>query len=100
MNGIEVAEDILRRAVSELNTQLEEKDQVKYCDELQLTGIDCQIDSMDLVVLIQFIETELEGIMGKEIALMDDECFKNNDETNPLNSIGKLKLYIADMLGG
>ncbi len=100
MNGLEMAEDILRRAVSDLNTQLKEKDQVKYCDELQLMGTGCSIDSMDRVVLIEFIETELEDIMGKEIVLMDDECFKNNDETNPLNSIGKLKIYIADMLGG
>lgn len=99
MNGMEIAEDILRRALEELNMQLEEDKQLEYSDELQLIGKDCTIDSMDRAILVVFIETELEEKTGKEISLFDDERFSNNDETNPFYTVQKLKQYIVDMLG-
>ena len=99
MNGMEMVEDILRRAIQELNMQLEDDKQMEYSDELQLIGKECLIDSMDRTMLVVFIETELEEKAGKEISLFDDKRFSNNDETNPFYSIRNLKQYIVDILG-
>lgn len=99
MNGMEIAEDILRRAIEELNMQLEEDKQLEYSDELQLIGKGCSIDSMDRTMLVVFIETELEEKTGKEISLLDDERFSNDNETNPFYTVQKLKQYIVDILG-
>lgn len=99
MNYEEIVEDILERAVEDLNMQLESEDKLVYAQDLPLIGKACSIDSMDRTVLIVFIETELEEKTGKFLSIMEDEIFSKQDETNPLSSVAKLKEYIIQKLG-
>lgn len=99
MNSMEIADDILRGAIQELNMQLEDVKQMEYSDELQLIGKECSIDSMDRTILVVYIETELAERTGKVVSLFEDKRFSNNDETNPFYTIQKLKQYIVETLG-
>ena len=91
---MEYVHDLLLRAVDDLNANLDPSCQYNYSEEMIFIGKNSELDSMDRVCFIEFIESSVEDERGISLELLNDPRFKKNTSC----TFKELELYIEDKL--
>ncbi len=87
--------ELIKRAVEDLNQNIDESLRHEYSENLCFIGKESEFDSMDRVCMIEYIETTLEEEKGVAIELLADPWFKDNKAC----SMKQLQDYIERRLG-
>lgn len=91
----EQVEEMILRALSELNEERPEEEQLECSVETVLFGADAAIDSLSLVSLIVDVETALNIDHDLPISLTDDRAMTR--EVSPFDSVRTLRDYILEL---
>lgn len=92
----EKIENIVKKAIVEINKDLEDTEQISYAADSALFGKGKGIDSFSFVSLIANIEDQIAEEFGKEIYLVNKKVFEGS--SNPFETIGTLEDYISTVL--
>ncbi len=92
----EKIETIVKKAIVEINEDLEETEQVSYAADTALFGKGKGIDSFSFVGLIANIEDQIAEEFGKEVYLVNNKVFEGS--SNPFETVGTLEDYIDTVL--
>lgn len=88
-------EELILRALSELNEERPEAERVELSLDTALFGPDAAIDSLSLVSLIVDVETALNIDHDLPISLTDDRAMTR--EVSPFDSVRALRDYILEL---
>ncbi|MBQ9688407.1 hypothetical protein IJV79_02085 [bacterium] len=88
--------EILKEAIEELNTQLEDDEQVAFNDETRFIGSHAAIDSISFVTLVSIIEEIIEDKMDVSIQLVNEKAFSS--KRSPFYSIETMVQYIEELI--
>ena len=89
----DLAFEIVRQAIDELNEELEYESLRDVNDETPVFGGDDGIDSLSLVSLVVDLEREVEAQFGKRVVLTDEKAMSMRN--SPYRSAGTLADLIA-----
>ena len=92
----EKIKEIIKKAVEELNEQLEENKKIEYADDLKLMGKGAVLNSMDFVALITIIEELIGDEFDKDIYIVSDKAFSR--ENSPFRTMETLTNYVEELL--
>jgi len=89
-------EIILKESIEELNAQLIGEEKLVYTPDERLLGNTGKLDSLAFVTLVSIIEDKLLDYTGKEIYLVNDKAF--SQENSPFYNIKSLTLFIETLM--
>jgi acyl carrier protein len=89
--------EIIYRALTSLNEELEADKQVPLTPETRLFGPEATLDSLSLVSVIVDVEAAVADELGQAVSLTDDEAM--SQEVSPFASVTTLAEYILKKLG-
>tara|TARA_B100001123_G_C15298492_1_gene1020152 strand:- start:2067 stop:2357 length:291 start_codon:yes stop_codon:yes gene_type:complete len=73
--------DIIKKAVLEINKQLDKKRKIVVKKNFQILGPKSNLDSLIVVNLFIAIEEKIKAFNGKTISLLSDDFFDKRSET-------------------
>ncbi|MBK7001222.1 MAG: hypothetical protein IPH35_14990 [Rhodoferax sp.] len=88
--------DIIYRALSALNEELNAEKAVPLALDTKLFGPDATLDSLSLVSVIVDVETAVSDELGQSVSLTDDEAM--SQDVSPFSSVSTLADYILKRL--
>jgi acyl carrier protein len=86
----------IRRAIQELNRELDEERRLETSRDSALFGRHSNLDSYGLVSLIVVTEQEIEDLFGVTLTLADDRAV--SQERSPFLTVGSFADYIRNRL--
>lgn len=92
----ELMTNIMKKAIEELNEQLDDDKQLVYDKELRLIGKNAVIDSMEFVTFISILEDYIVDETDKDVRIVSDKAFSR--ERSPFYSIQTLEEFILELL--
>jgi acyl carrier protein len=84
------------RALTALNAERAEDEQIKASAATPLFGVDSEIDSLEFVSVITDVETALNVDHGLSISLADDRALTRPQ--SPYDSVTTLRDYILELI--
>jgi hypothetical protein len=98
--SLQIAENIIGKAVADLNAQKREGRPLLNSSATRLLGDDGSIDSLGFAFLIVTIEQYALDDLDKEILIFDDEVMEMDFESseNPFSTLGSLAFFVAQKL--
>jgi hypothetical protein len=98
--SLQSAENIVGKAIVDLNNQKREGQPLLNSSETRLLGDDGAIDSLGFAFLIVTIEQYALDDLDKEILIFDDEVMEMDFESdeNPFSTLGSLTTFVAQKL--
>lgn len=91
----ENAEEIILKALNNLNEERPENRQINVGPNTALFGGSSELDSLSLVSVISDVETELNLRHQLSVSLADDKAM--NREVFPFSDVQTLKAYIVEV---
>ena len=89
--------EIMESSVAEINRTFPEA-KIDNEEDFVLFGAGSTVDSLALVSLIISLETGIERMFEKKVSLVNEDSF--NMEQSPFETVGRLKLYMAELING
>ncbi len=87
---------IIFAAITALNAERTQDEQIPLSSTTPLFGVDSQIDSLGFVSVITDVETTLNVEHGMDIALADDRAMTRPE--SPYKSVETLRDYVLELI--
>jgi acyl carrier protein len=87
---------IIFAAITALNAERSEDEQIPLSSTTPLFGVDSAIDSLGFVSVITDVETTLNMEHGMDIALADDRAMSRPE--SPYRSVETLRDYVLELI--
>jgi acyl carrier protein len=91
-------EQIIFSAITALNAERADDDQIGLAASTPLFGVDSAIDSLGFVSVITDVETSLSVDHGLTVPLADDRAMSR--PKSPYDSVASLRDYILELVEG
>jgi acyl carrier protein len=96
MHSADTINEIIFRAIDEINLQSEEGNKIERKAETSLYGKNSRLDSLGLVNLIVEVEQKFHDELGESIDLTDEKALSQN--SSPFLTVKTLSEYISVLL--
>lgn len=90
--------EVIYKALNSLNEERGSDEQIVVGPDTCLFGANSALDSLSLVSVIVDLETLVSDKFGKSVSLTDDRAMSRDPV--PFSSVGTLKAYLLELLGG
>lgn len=87
--------DVIKRALTQLNSELPAGEQIFISEDTLLFGVGAPLDSLSLVSVIVDVEMEISDLTGKNISITDDRAMSR--PVSPFDSVKTLADYIEEI---
>jgi acyl carrier protein len=90
-------QDIILKALHNLNEERGPDEQLTVGLDTRLFGADAVLDSLSLVSVIVDVEAAISDAAGRDVSLTDDRAM--SQEVSPFTDVNALTAYVQQLLG-